>query len=74
LADLAVDVSMAAFHRAAAQWFEDPAQDVRSCVERAFSDLRVLAAGLDVGLGGTAATALGPAARVPRCRGRGRSV
>jgi AcrR family transcriptional regulator len=50
VADLAVDVSMAAFHRAAAQWFEDPAQDVRSCVERAFGDLRALAAALPQGL------------------------
>ena len=50
LADLAVDVSMAAFQRAAAQWFEDPAQDVRSCVERTFGDLRVLAAALPQGL------------------------
>ena len=49
VADLAVDVSMAAFHRAAAQWFEDPAQDVRSCVERAFGDLRAVAASASAG-------------------------
>ncbi|MGH3260458.1 MAG: hypothetical protein ACRDNS_00540 [Trebonia sp.] len=43
-------MSMTAFHRAAAQWFEDPAQDVRCCVERAFGDLRALAVALPQGL------------------------
>jgi hypothetical protein len=47
LADLAVEVSMTGFIRAATQWFEDPSQAVAPCVERAFHDLRTLTDGLD---------------------------